>query len=91
MADINEELGRRTLKEFTAEFGHNKVTFVKCDVTKVSICIARIIYFTFSLHDFFKGRGLDRSSLFNTILLFVIATGHPGAGFAKSKLICPKK
>ncbi len=49
MADINEELGRRTLKEFTAEFGHNKVTFVKCDVTKVSICSENLLYFLSSL------------------------------------------
>ncbi len=45
LADINEELGRRTLKEFTAEFGHNKVTFVKCDVTKVSICSENLLFF----------------------------------------------
>ena len=34
VSDVNEEAGLNTAKEFTEEFGKEKVHFIKCDVTK---------------------------------------------------------
>ncbi len=35
LADINQDLGLETLREFQDEHGDSEVTFVRCDVTKV--------------------------------------------------------